>query len=203
MSAEPVVDELEPLVLRSRRHIDVLLAVIFLPLALGAIGVVILGHIRASDFEGVRGGMYFLILFRLFGPVGPAMTLLAFALWFGTLGAGAAWRALDRRPLLIADIDGVVLHPTFSRDKVSWNKVKRVAMAGSAPGYLEFSLVQRVWSMSAPLTSTCVRLDRSLLGMSTRELRRQVPKLNRLKKAAKAASARPIEPGRRDPDAVD
>ncbi|CAN5589652.1 hypothetical protein BH10PSE4_BH10PSE4_34690 [soil metagenome] len=188
------MDRPPTLVFRSRRYIDILTAAICLPLALLAVWVVG-GPIKASDFAGIRGGLYFLMLFRLFGPAGPASALLLFGFWFGAMGTGAAWRALDRRPLLIADADGLVFHPAFARDKAFWSDVKRVVMAGPAPGCLEFTLTKRVWSISAPLSSPRVRIDRMLMGLSTRETRRLVPQLNRLKRAARDRQRAPIEVG--------
>jgi hypothetical protein len=178
-----------PLALSAPRHIDPIVATIALPLTLLATWVVIWGHVSPADFEGVQGGAYFLLLYRLFGPAGPLTAMALFIVWFGSVGVGAAWRTLDRRPVLVADADGLALHPSFARDRVPWREVERIVFTGSNPGCLEFRLTRRIWTVSAPLTSTRLRIDRNLLGLSTREVRRLVPRLNRLKRAAQPVRA--------------
>jgi hypothetical protein len=70
------------------------------------------------------------------------------------------WRALDRRPMLVADADGLTLHPAFYVQAVPWRDVRRIRQAGWAPPYrLEIELRRRVWAVEAPLTTRRIRIS--------------------------------------------
>ncbi len=184
--------------LHAKRSVDIIVAALMLPLAFGQVWLALFVRVTPDTFEGLRGGWIFLLIYSAFGPTGPAVVLLLCGVWFGSMGLGSAWRALDRRPALVADAEGVTFHPAFFDGFMPWGDVRRIGIGGVAPSNLEFSLNRRIWAVESPLTALRVRMGLNYLGLSTREARRLVPRLNRLKRSARqAATAR-----RRGPDAA-
>jgi hypothetical protein len=85
--------------------------------------------------------------------------LAAATIWLGARGFGALWRALDRRPILAADADGLVLHPAFRASATPWRDIRRIRKAGwTMPYHLEIELRRRFWAVEAPLTARRIRI---------------------------------------------
>ena len=184
--------------LHSKRGIDITVAAIWLPLALLDIWCVLFVRITPDIFEDVRGGGVFLLVYSMFGPAGPIVALLLFAVWFASMGLGSAWRALDRRPILVADAQGVTFHPAFFNGFMPRRDIARIGIGGRDPANLDFALHRRIWTVESPWTALRVRLGLNYLGLGTRQARQLVPRLNRLRRAARRASS-----SSRGPDAAE
>jgi hypothetical protein len=170
-------------VLSSKLGVDVTTAMIALPFTLLGIWCAAFGPATPDAFEGVRGGWAFIYLYALFGPAGPAGAFLLFGVWFGSMGLGSAWRAMDRRPLLIADAEGVTFHPAFFNGFLPWESITHIKIAGSGPAKLEFGVDRRVWAVESPLSAKRVRLALNYLGLSHKQAQDLVPHLKRLQQA--------------------
>jgi hypothetical protein len=100
----------------------------------------------------------------LLSPVASQAVLIAIAtvglvIWFCARGFGALLRALDRRPLLVADARGLQFDPTLCRKTVPWSQVRRIRETGWRQPYkLTFELRRRVWTIESPLTARSVHI---------------------------------------------
>lgn len=93
--------------------------------------------------------------------------LAAMTVWLCARGFGALWRALDRRPMLVADRNGLTFHPALCREAVAWRDVRRLYQAGwQSPYTLAFDLKRRIWAVEAPWTARRVRIGALYLGDS-------------------------------------
>jgi len=147
------------LVIPARTGIDVLTLISALPAA-----VVTLGF-----------GLYFLIFPHDLPPasvvripfVSPATSdlivttvmLTGIVIWLCARGFGALLRALGRRPLLVADLDGLRFDPTLCRKVVPWSDVRRIHETswGKGTHKLAFDLRRRIWAVESPLS--CRRIN--------------------------------------------
>lgn len=80
-------------------------------------------------------------------------------IWLCARGFGALLRALDRRPLLVADAEGLRFDPTLCREPVPWSAVRRIHKTGWGKPYnLTFDLRRRSWAVESPLTARRVHI---------------------------------------------
>lgn|GEM_PF-3322195 len=87
------------------------------------------------------------------------LALSWFVIWLCARGFGALLRALDRRPLLVADAEGLRFDPTLCRETVPWSAVRRIRQTGwRRPYNLTFELRRRFWAVESPLTAPRVHI---------------------------------------------
>ncbi len=88
-----------------------------------------------------------------------AVATIGLTVWLCARGFGALLRALERRPLLIADAEGLRFDPTLRREAVPWSEVRRIRETGwRRPYKLAFDLRERFWAVESPLTARQVRI---------------------------------------------
>ena len=149
----------------AKTAVDVLVLTTALPLAVFTLGCclnVLIFPDSAPSVDGVR----IPLLAKSSSDVAVVCALLAeVTVWLGARGFGALWRALDRRPMLVADADGLAFHPAFCVETTPWRDVRRVRQAGwGTPYHLEIELRRRVWAVEAPLTTRRIRIGALYLG---------------------------------------
>jgi hypothetical protein len=114
------------------------------------------------------------------------------ALGFGTTAWGliaSAWRLLDRRPALVANEDGFILHPSLTPRQVSWANVASISVVtpkGRETAFVRILLERPIWSFGAPLGTQDLRLHLPVLGIDHGHAVDLVRQLLRLKSSAEA-----------------
>jgi hypothetical protein len=120
-------------------------------------------------------GLYFLIFPDAMGPpLAPMIPFLSpiasqalqetvatvgLTIWLGARGFGALLRALDRRPMLVANLDGLRFDPTRSREPRPRSKVRPIRESGwRRPYTLPFDVSRRIWATESPLTARRVNI---------------------------------------------
>jgi hypothetical protein len=153
-----------PVVVPANLALDILALASALPLAVFTLGC----------------GLYFLIFPDTIEPLGPSIpflskptsdmvitcgALMVATVWLCARGFGALRRALDRRPMLVADTDGITFHPALCAKAVPWRDVRHIRSAGfQDPYHLAIDLQRRIWSIEAPLGARRVRIGALYLG---------------------------------------
>ena len=95
----------------ARTALDVMALATALPLAVVTLGCC-LYFLIFPDSVPASGGVRIPFLSESASDVVVISGVLAAAtLWLGARGFGALWRALDRRPILVADTAGLTFHP--------------------------------------------------------------------------------------------
>ena len=147
--------------------LDVVLLVVALPLAVFTLGCC-LYFLFFPDTVPHADGLRLPFLSKAASDVAVVCTALAATtIWLCARGFGALWRALDRRPILAANADGLSFHPAFCTKAMPWRDVRRIRQAGwRRPYALEIALRRRVWTVEAPLTTRHVRISSLYLGNS-------------------------------------
>ncbi|CAN5460211.1 hypothetical protein BH10PSE3_BH10PSE3_32420 [soil metagenome] len=86
--------------------------------------------------------------------------LTGVVIWLCARGFGALLRALSRRPLLVANLDGLRFDPTLCREAVPWSDVRRIHETnwGRGPHKLAFDLRRRIWAVESPLSGRRVNI---------------------------------------------
>jgi hypothetical protein len=94
------------------------------------------------------------------------IALTGITIWLCARGFGALLRALDRRPLLVADLDGLRFDPTLCREIIPWSEIRHIRETGwgKAPHKLTFDLRRRIWTVESPLTTRRVHIGGLHLG---------------------------------------
>jgi len=88
-----------------------------------------------------------------------AVITTALTTWLCARGFGALLRTLDRRPMLVADLDGLRFDPTLRREAVPWSEVRRIRQTGWGQPYkLTFALRRRIWAVESPLSARRVHI---------------------------------------------
>jgi hypothetical protein len=94
-----------------------------------------------------------------------AIAAIGVSTWLGARGFGALLRALARRPMLIANLEGLKFDPTLCREAVPWSEVRRIHDTGwNQPYKLTFDLRRRIWAVESPLGAQRVRISALYLG---------------------------------------
>lgn len=97
--------------------------------------------------------------FPFLSPIASQALLVSVAtvgltVWLSARGFGALLRALDRRPMLVADLNGLRFDPTLCRAPLSWSEIRRIRESGwGRPYKLTFDLRRRIWATESPLTA--------------------------------------------------
>ncbi len=87
------------------------------------------------------------------------LALSWFVIWLCARGFGALLRALEHRPMLVADTGGLRFDPTLCRQTVPWSAVRRIRQTGWRKPYnLTFELRRRFWAVESPLTARRVHI---------------------------------------------
>jgi hypothetical protein len=147
--------------------LDVLVLVTALPLAVFTLGCCLYFLIFPDSLPpSERPQIPFLS--RTVSDLAIVCTALAAAtVWLCARGFGALWRALDRRPMLVADAHGLTFHPSLCDQAAPWGNILRIRQAGwRSPYHLEILLRRRVWTAEAPWTSRRIRIGGLYLGGS-------------------------------------
>jgi hypothetical protein len=147
--------------------LDVLVLVAALPLAVFTLGCCLYFLIFPDSLPPSEGPSI-PFLSRTASDLAIVCTALAATtVWLCARGFGALWRALDRRPMLVADADGLTFHPALCVEPAPWRNILRIRQAGwRSPYHLEILLRRRVWTVEAPWTSRRVRIGGLYLGGS-------------------------------------
>ncbi|EJL30499.1 hypothetical protein PMI01_03127 [Caulobacter sp. AP07] len=149
----------------ARTGLDVLVLTTALTLAVLTLGCC-LYFLIFPDAAPIADGVRVPFLSKSSSEVVAVCALLAaVTVWLGARGFGALWRALDRRPILVANTDGLIFHPAFRAETAPWREVRRIRQAGwMAPYHLEIELRRRFWAVEAPLTTRRIRIGGLYLG---------------------------------------
>lgn len=143
-----------------------------------------IGGQPAEDFESVRGG---LVLFAVQEMLGwPVLTagFLFLSAYLAFIGAGAAWRLMDRRPAISAGVGGLAFHPSIRASPVPWEQVRSIRLASRGSTKFEITFVRRFWSVLAWTTSRRVSLYVGGLGLTVRDAANLAKQMNALRRAA-------------------
>lgn len=148
------------LVFPARTAIDVLTLAVALPTAVVALGFGLYFLIFPADAPAAPG-----VRLPFLSPATSDLVVLTAALsgiviWLCARGFGALLRMLDRRPILVADLDGLRFDPTLCRKPVPWSDVRRIraTIAWKGPNKLIFDLRRRIWATESPLTARQVNI---------------------------------------------
>jgi len=145
--------------------VDIMVFATALPLAVFTLGCC-LYFLIFPDSVPPADGLWIPFLPKAASDVAVVCTVLAATtVWLCARGFGALWRALDRRPMLVGDADGLSFHPALCTEATPWRDVSRIRQAGwRTPYHLEIELRRRVWTVEAPLTTRRIRIGGLYLG---------------------------------------
>ena len=181
------------------RSLDVAVLATTLPLAVFTLGFclyILIFPDAAPTAEGTPPTAY--------DVASTTVPLAAATIWLCARGFGALRRAIDRRPMLVADADGLAFHPALGPGFVAWRDVYRIHQTGwRSPYDLAFDLKPRIWAVEAPLTTRRVRIGALYLGDAMGGAGFVSPELiSRLEDLRAKTGAVEVRASR-DPDAVD
>ena len=112
----------------------------------------------------------------------------------GAIAAGAVWRLVDRRPVMVATADGLRFHPSFLKAGLAWREVKWVGLKSGPHTQLGVRLKFRFWSLTYPFTASEIAIPVMTVGWSAREARARARTLRQWRQRTE-----PPKPPRRAP----
>ena len=152
--AGQTLDEGAKIVIPTNLTFDVMVLATTLPLAVFTLGLclyILIFPDAAPAAEGVRPFVS--------DVAASTLPLAAATIWLCARGFGALRRAVDRRPMLVADTNGLTFHPALGPTFVAWRDIRRIHVTGwRSPYNLAFDLKPRIWAVEAPLTTRRVRI---------------------------------------------
>lgn len=130
---------------------NVMTFVVALPMAVATLGFGLYVLIFPDALSPSTGASQALLL---------AVVMIGLTVWLCARGFGALLRTLDRRPMLVADRDGLRFDPTLCRQAVPWSEIRRIRDTGWGQPYkLTFDLRHRIWAIESPLGARRVRIS--------------------------------------------
>lgn len=118
-------------------------------------------------------------------PWGIVAFLVLAILWIGWMARGAIARLRDDRPWLVADTEGLRLHPTVAPDLVPWSMIHgqsiQKSRRASVSPVLQVLVRQPVRSLASPLGAIDIRVGLSHLGLTEESAANLVRQLERLR----------------------
>ena len=143
----------------TRIGMDVATLVGALPLALLSLGTCLYVLIFPGDVEPFSGPKIPGVSRGVSDVTLLCLVLIALTIWLCARGFGALLRALDRRPMLEADGEGLRFHPTLCREVLRWSDISRIRETEWIRPYkLEFVLRRRIWAIESPLTARRIHI---------------------------------------------
>jgi hypothetical protein len=143
----------------AKTGLDVLVLAAALPLAVVTLGCCLYFLIFPDSVPG-SDGIRLPFLSRSASDVAVICgALTGLTVWLCARGFGALWRVLDRRPMLVANADGLIFHPAVCTKVVPWREVRCIHSVGWYDPYdLGIELRRRIWAVETPLSAQRIRI---------------------------------------------
>jgi hypothetical protein len=115
--------------------------------------------------------------------------------WLLCTGIGGIWRLVDRSPAILADSEGLRFHPSICGRSFTWEQVRYIRnVEGYKTAQIRIGLARRFWSPLAWISSTSVRLNWVVFGLTGRDGRTVVRELKSISQG-RLVPRDPSEPG--------